>query len=82
MRCDGSAPSFAEPCSAGVTVHVPSQHTAHQVRELLGAERIAVVPLGSPTVLPPGAPVHLAGLDGRPYVLASGPRSRGRTCPG
>jgi glycosyltransferase involved in cell wall biosynthesis len=56
----------------GVTVHVPSQHTATQVRELLGASRVAVVPLGSPGALPPGGPVHLAGLDGRPYVLALG----------
>jgi len=65
----------------GVTVHVPSQHTAGQVRELLGAERVAVVPLGSPTVLPPGAPVHLAGLEGRPYVLALGAKEPRKNLP-
>ena len=65
----------------GATVHVPSQHTAGQVRELLGAERVAVVPLGSPTSLPPGAPVHLAGLDGRPYVLALGAKEPRKNLP-
>ena len=65
----------------GATVHVPSQHTAHQARELLGAERVAVVPLGAPTVLPSGAPVHLAGLDGRPYVLALGAKEPRKNLP-
>jgi len=65
----------------GATVHVPSEHTACQVRELLGAERVAVVPLGSPTSLPPGAPVHLAGLDGRPYVLALGAKEPRKNLP-
>jgi glycosyltransferase involved in cell wall biosynthesis len=65
----------------GATVHVPSQHTARQVRELLGAERVAVVPLGSPTSLPPGAPVHLAGLGGRPYVLALGAKEPRKNLP-
>ena len=35
-------------------VHVPSQHIAGQVRELLGAERVAVVPLGSPDLAAAG----------------------------
>ena len=65
----------------GVTVHVPSQHTAEQVRELLGAERVAVVPLGSPTLLPPGLPstwpVWTGGRTSSPW----GPKSPGRTCP-
>jgi glycosyltransferase involved in cell wall biosynthesis len=65
----------------GVTVHVPSQHTAAQVRELLGAERVAVVPLGSPTLLSPGPPIHLAGLDGRPYILALGAKEPRKNLP-
>jgi glycosyltransferase involved in cell wall biosynthesis len=62
-------------------VHVPSEHTAGQVRTLLGAERVAVVPLGAPTTLPPAAPVHLAGLGGRPYVLALGAKEPRKNLP-
>jgi glycosyltransferase involved in cell wall biosynthesis len=62
-------------------VHVPSEHTARQVRELLGAERVAVIPLGAPVILPPATPVHLAGLDGRPYLLALGAKEPRKNLP-
>jgi glycosyltransferase involved in cell wall biosynthesis len=82
---DGSVrwfgPALRRAVRRGVTVHVPSQHTAAQVRELLGAERVAVVPLGAPVVLPPAAPLHLAGLDGRPYVLALGNKEPRKNLP-
>jgi glycosyltransferase involved in cell wall biosynthesis len=82
---DGSVrwfgPGLRRAVRRGVTVHVPSQHTAEQVRELLGAERVAVVPLGAPVVLPPAAPLHLAGLDGRAYVLALGHKEPRKNLP-
>ncbi len=58
----------------GTVVHVPSRHTANEMRELLGATRVEVLPLGAPTVdreapLPP-----VAGLDGRPYIVATATR--------
>jgi glycosyltransferase involved in cell wall biosynthesis len=74
-------PALRRAAQRGVTVHVPSEHTAAQVRELLGAERVAVIPLGAPVVLPPASPVHLAGLDGRPYVLALGAKEPRKNLP-
>jgi glycosyltransferase involved in cell wall biosynthesis len=74
-------PALRRAVRRGAVIHVPSEHTAAQVRELLGAERVAVVPLGSPTVLPPAVPVHLAGLDGRPYVLALGAKEPRKNLP-
>jgi len=74
-------PALRRAVRRGATVHVPSEHTAGQVRTLLGAERVAVVPLGAPTTLPPAAPVHLAGLGGRPYVLALGAKEPRKNLP-
>ncbi len=74
-------PALRRAARRGVTFHVPSQHSANQVRELLGAERVAVIPLGAPTVLPPAAPVHLAGLSGRPYLLALGAKEPRKNLP-
>jgi glycosyltransferase involved in cell wall biosynthesis len=74
-------PALRRAARRGVTVHVPSEHTAGQVRDLLGAEHVAVVPLGAPTVLPPSVPVHLAGLEGRSYVLALGAKEPRKNLP-
>ena len=70
-----SAPSCGGPCARGVTVHVPSQHTAGQVRELLGrgaggrrAARLAHRPASRRTRAPRG--------PGR-AALRSGPRRQG-----
>jgi glycosyltransferase involved in cell wall biosynthesis len=64
------APVLRRAIRRGAVVHVPSTHTEAQVRELLGADRVEVVPLGAPPIpIEPPAPVTLAGLDGRPYVL-------------
>jgi glycosyltransferase involved in cell wall biosynthesis len=59
----------------GAWVHTPSVYVARQAGELLGTARVRVIPHGPPTPptpLPTVAP--LAGLDGRPYVLAVGTR--------
>jgi glycosyltransferase involved in cell wall biosynthesis len=74
-------PALRRAVRRGAMVHVPSAHTAAQVREMLGAERVTVVPLGSPGVLPPAVPVHLAGLDGHPYVLALGAKEPRKNLP-
>ena len=81
-RSGTSAPSCSRAVARGATVHVPSQHTAEPGA---GAAR---APSGwpssrwaRPTSLPPGAPVHLAGLDGRPYVLALGAKEPRKNLP-
>jgi glycosyltransferase involved in cell wall biosynthesis len=59
----------------GAWVHVPSAFVGSQVRELLGTESVRVVPHGPPPVGDPSAGrPPLAGLDGRPYVVAIGTR--------
>jgi glycosyltransferase involved in cell wall biosynthesis len=75
-------PVLRRAIARGAVVHVPSGHTRHQVEELLGAERIEVLPLGAPPVrTPPIVPVPLTGLDGRPYVLAVGAKEPRKNLP-
>ncbi len=58
----------------GVVVHVPSLHTGNEVREILGATRVVVLPLGAPPV-DRAAPVpELDGIGGRPYIIATATR--------
>jgi glycosyltransferase involved in cell wall biosynthesis len=66
----------------GAVIHVPSTHTRDEAQELLGAERIEVLPLGAPPVRTPRiVPVPLPGLDGRPYVLAVGAKEPRKNLP-
>lgn len=58
----------------GAVVHVPSEHTANEVRELLGATRVEVLPLGAPVVDREAPLPLLEGLDGRPYIVATATR--------
>lgn len=58
----------------GVVVHVPSVHTANEVREVLGATRVVVLPLGAPSVDINAAVPAIDGLDGRPYIVATATR--------
>ncbi len=55
----------------GAVVHVSSEATAERARELLGTERVRVVPLGppEPSAHDPLVPTHVAGRD---FVLALG----------
>ncbi len=75
-------PLLKRAIARGALVHVPSTHTLHEVKELLGAERIEVLPLGAPAVRePPSVPSPLPGLDGRPYVLAVGAKEPRKNLP-
>jgi glycosyltransferase involved in cell wall biosynthesis len=66
----------------GAVIHVPSTHTRDEAQELLGAERIEVLPLGAPPVRAPRiVPVPLPGLDGRPYILAVGAKEPRKNLP-
>jgi glycosyltransferase involved in cell wall biosynthesis len=66
----------------GAVVHVPSNHTRDEAEELLGAERIEVLPLGAPPVRAPRiVPVPLPGLDGRRYILAVGAKEPRKNLP-
>jgi glycosyltransferase involved in cell wall biosynthesis len=59
----------------GAWVHVPSAYVGGLAGALLGTDRVRVVPHGPPpTVTVPAGLAPLAGLDGRPYVLAVGTR--------
>jgi glycosyltransferase involved in cell wall biosynthesis len=60
--------------SRGTTVHVSSLATAEHVRELLRAERVDVIHLGTVPAepAPDDAPERVRHLSGRPYVLALG----------
>jgi glycosyltransferase involved in cell wall biosynthesis len=67
----------------GAWVHTPSAYVAAQATELLGAQRVRVVPHGPPEHLI-SAPTDLAplpGLEGRPYVLALGTREPRKNLP-
>ena len=60
--------------SEGAVVHVPSLHTGNEVREILNATRVVVLPLGAPPV-DRGAPVPaFDGIGGRPYIVATATR--------
>jgi glycosyltransferase involved in cell wall biosynthesis len=75
-------PVLRRAIARGAIVHVPSTHTRDEARELLGAERIEVLPLGAPPVRTPRiVPVPLPGLDGRPYVLAVGAKEPRKNLP-
>ena len=69
--------------ATGATVHASSMATADEVRELLGAPRVEVIPLGPiPTPAPDGdagRPEALA--DGRPFILAIGTQERRKNLP-
>ena len=69
--------------ATGATVHASSEATAAAVRELLGAPRVEVIPLGPiPTPRPDGDTARPAALaDGRPFVLAIGTKERRKNLP-
>lgn len=67
----------------GAVVHTSSEATAREVRELTGADRVSVVPLGA---LPlPSAPAHppaaVAGLVGLPAIVALATVERRKNLP-
>jgi glycosyltransferase involved in cell wall biosynthesis len=75
-------PVLRRAIARGAVVHVPSTHTRQEASELLGAERLEVLPLGAPPVRTPRiVPVPLPGLDGRPYVLAVGAKEPRKNLP-
>jgi glycosyltransferase involved in cell wall biosynthesis len=75
-------PLLRRAIARGAIVHVPSTHTLHEAKELLGAERVEVLPLGAPPVRQPlHAPTVLPGLDGRPYVLSVGAKEPRKNLP-
>jgi glycosyltransferase involved in cell wall biosynthesis len=66
----------------GAWVHAPSAYVGAQAGELLGTDRVRVVPHGPPpTVAVPPDLAPLAGLDGRPYLLAIGTREPRKNLP-
>ncbi len=67
----------------GAVVHTSSEATAEQVRELLDADRVEVIPLGTIPVEPPPPhpPPAVRHLDGRPYVVAIGTIERRKNLP-
>jgi glycosyltransferase involved in cell wall biosynthesis len=70
------APVLRRAIDRGAWVHTPSAYVAAQAVELLGAQRVRVVPHGPPghLVTTPTGLLPLPGLNGRPYVLALGTR--------
>jgi glycosyltransferase involved in cell wall biosynthesis len=58
----------------GVVVHVPSAHTAREVKELLGATQVEVLPLGAPHVDRDAPVPQMPGVTDRPYVIATATR--------
>ena len=67
---------------SGAVVHAPSHATAEAVRELLGAERVEVIPLSAlPAPQNIDAPAPVAELEGVPFVLALGTLERRKNLP-
>ena len=64
----------------GATVHVSSHATASRARELLGVDRVRVVPLGPPAPPPPDGAVP-PSVAGRDFVLALGTVERRKDIP-
>lgn len=56
----------------GAWVHVGTEHMAHEAREVLGAERVAVVPFGVDAVDRSALGPPPRQLAGAPYLLALG----------
>jgi glycosyltransferase involved in cell wall biosynthesis len=67
--------------AGGAHVHASSEATAEVVRELLGTDRVSVVHLG-PLPPDPADPEPVAGLQGRPFVMAIGTLERRKGLPG
>jgi glycosyltransferase involved in cell wall biosynthesis len=66
----------------GAWIHAPSAYVGAQAGALLGTDRIRVVPHGPPPpVAVPSDLPPLAGLDGRPYLLAIGTREPRKNLP-
>jgi glycosyltransferase involved in cell wall biosynthesis len=66
----------------GAWVHAPSAYVGAQAGELLGTDRVRVVPHGPPPVVAEiGSVAPLAGLEGRPYILAIGTREPRKNLP-
>jgi glycosyltransferase involved in cell wall biosynthesis len=65
----------------GAWVHVPSAFVGSQVRELLGTDSVRVVPHGPPPIGDRSGGPPLAGLDGRPYIVAIGTREPRKNLP-
>lgn len=66
----------------GAVVHASSEATAAWVRELLGAPRVEVIPLGTIRLRPPPSerPADVPGVE-RPFVLALGTVERRKNLP-
>jgi glycosyltransferase involved in cell wall biosynthesis len=67
--------------ASGAHVHASSEATAEVVRELLGTDRVSVVHLG-PLPADAAEPEPVAGLQGRPFVVAIGTIERRKGLPG
>ncbi len=68
-------PLIRRATSEGAWVHTISEHVATQVRRLFDTDRVRVVYPGvTRERIDAEGPAPLAGLDGRPYVLALGTR--------
>jgi glycosyltransferase involved in cell wall biosynthesis len=65
----------------GAVVHASSEATAAEVRTLLGASRVHVVPLGAPATASDAAPLPVHAVDGRRFVLALGTTERRKNLP-
>lgn len=65
---------------AGAIVHASSESTAVQVRALLGAERVEIVPL-APLPRSPAAPERVEGVGDGPFVLVLGTTERRKNVP-
>ena len=67
----------------GAVVHVSSEATAAQVRDLLDPQRVEVIPLGTVSVAPPRAdqPPPIPKLAGRRFVLSLGTLERRKNVP-
>jgi glycosyltransferase involved in cell wall biosynthesis len=61
-------PVLRRAVARGTWLHVSTEFVADEVRDVYGAERVAVVPFGVPPVEPPATPL----ATGPPFVLAIG----------